>query len=252
LSGLQFLPALEGKSFDELSHSLQRAIRGAQAVVYLIRAGTPKQVKYRLFERINTGALKLTYQEIRHALNIGIPAKFVKDLTSVTWFKKLIRISTHRMQDRELALRYLAFRLVPYSQYEAPMYAFLDSAMESIFKLSQHDRDKYKIEFNEALELSHDIFGAHLFSRSLADESKPKLLNKALFEAWTVAFGELSSIQRIELKKNRLVVVQLFKKELLEYDFAKSISQSTASAENVRVRFSKTQEIIKLALAHVK
>jgi hypothetical protein len=132
------------------------------------------------------------------------------------------------------------------------MFAFLDQAMEKIYKMSAEDRERYQFEFDRALEVSATLFGPHLFSRSLVDDTKPKLLNKALFEVWTVTLGQLTNLDCHKIEKKRDLVIELFKAELIREEFIKSISQSTAGAENVRIRFRSIQEIIEKALADVE
>ena len=104
LTGLSFLRDIEGKRFGQLDKSSQRALLRAQVTIYIIRPGTPKKVTYILFERLNTGGLTLNPQEIRHALNQGIPSKYLEELVEIPSFKSLITMSDGRMKNRELAL----------------------------------------------------------------------------------------------------------------------------------------------------
>jgi len=108
LQQLDFLKEIEGKQFKDLSDDdvykhLIRTMKGTQIVLYFIRPGTPKPVKYRLYQRINTGGLKLNPQEIRHALNQGIAANYVEELSKLPEFQEVVRVSSTRMLDREFA-----------------------------------------------------------------------------------------------------------------------------------------------------
>jgi uncharacterized protein with ParB-like and HNH nuclease domain len=69
LKGLEFLDELNGKTSDDLPNNLQRTIEDTMFVAYQIEGQTPKEVRYSIFNRINTGGLSLKPQEIRQALN---------------------------------------------------------------------------------------------------------------------------------------------------------------------------------------
>ena len=112
LTGLEFLHNLEGKTYSELSISLQRRIDETEVVCYVILPGTPPRVKFDIFRRINTGGEPLSPQEIRHALNAGICTELLKSLSESDAFKAATMngIQRRRMADMECIMRYLTFR----------------------------------------------------------------------------------------------------------------------------------------------
>ncbi len=112
LKNLEFWKEFEGKTYDELPRVLQRRIEETQVVVYLVKKGTPDQVKFNIFNRINTGGIPLTTQEIRHALNLGPATALLQELAESEPFLQATDrgVGTLRMADRECVLRFFAFQ----------------------------------------------------------------------------------------------------------------------------------------------
>jgi uncharacterized protein with ParB-like and HNH nuclease domain len=117
LTGLEYLKELEGKNYEQLERRYQRRIEETQVTVYVIEKGTPIEVKYNIFKRINTGGTPLKPQELRHALNPVKATRFLAKLSSSPEFKKVVDLSESkikRMEDREFVLGFLAFTLTSY------------------------------------------------------------------------------------------------------------------------------------------
>lgn len=246
LTGLEFLSQLEGKGYDDLPRNLQRQIEEAQIVVYLINPGTPDEVKFNIFKRINTGGLMLNSQEIRHALNQGIPAQFVTDLAESDSFKEATsyKIDSPRMMDREFVTRFLAFYCYGYQNYIPDLDTFLNNAMKGLKKLSEQERDKIKQDFNSAMWLAKDVFGGYAF-RKLDEFPRKKPFNKALFEVLSVLFAKLNEDDRESIRSNGTEIMAAME-NLMKNDlsFLGSITVSTGSRVNVNERFSKVSSII--------
>ncbi|MDM8522450.1 DUF262 domain-containing protein [Desulfococcaceae bacterium HSG8] len=245
LTDLEYRTELEGKTFDELSRSDQRRIEEHQLTFYIVRKGTPARVKYSVFHRLNTGALILTNQEIRHAINQGQPADYVKELAELEEFKKIINFNIERMRDRETVLRYAAFKLTPYKDYTPTITDFLDNTMTSIYDVSKYTLDKYKSQFKKSLITARELFGAHAFRKTMFQDKQGGKFSNVLFEMWTVILSDLSDEERKKLVDNRKNVLKKFEDLMNNEDFQIIIDKKAYTKSSVEIRFKAVEDLIK-------
>jgi len=252
LNHLEFLIDLNGKGYDDLERRFQRIIDDTEFITYQIEAQTPKKVRYSIFNRINTGGLSLNAQEIRQALNQeGEGVRFLKEVCEDENFKNIAKVSARRMLDRELVLRFIAFKLTHYKDFNFNyMGEFLDEAMEKLDAIKDNNKLKeLKDELIETLKFSEKILGEnHRFSRSIADDKKTNTLNRSLFDVITVCFSEIEDKEKFlnhrEIFMNKLLT--LLRNE--QSEFSKAITEGTSSKSAIESRFKIMDSIIKEVL----
>jgi len=250
LKNLEFLTDLEGKNYDKLERAYKRVIDETQIITYQIEAQTPKEVRYSIFNRINTGGLSLNAQEIRQALNQqGKGVKFLYKCSQDEIFKKVVNVPSKRMLDRELILRFIAFKLTKNAYKNFPynnMGEFLDNAME---KLDNIKNKKYLEELQQelinTLIFSEKVLGEkHRFSRSIANNKRTKTLNRSLYDVIMVSFSEIEDKKFFLSKKNKFMskFLNLLKDE--SGDFSKAITEGTSGKGAIETRFKIIESLI--------
>ncbi|MDO4334380.1 MAG: DUF262 domain-containing protein [Bacteroidales bacterium] len=253
LQGLEFLKHIDGLKFSQLPRTYKRMIEETEIVAYIINPGTPADVKFNIFKRINTGGLVLEPQEIRHALNQGVAAKFVARLANLNSFKIATQhsIPSDRMLDREFATRFLAFYLNGPQNYKPDLDTFLTNAMGQLKELDDCKLDRIADDFDNAMTLANKIFGRWAFRKVFSTSERRKPINKALFEVWSVALAKLENTQHEFLLRRRNMLFNNFV-DLMnsDEDFLNSITSATGDKGRVNYRYKKINDLLTETLNH--
>jgi uncharacterized protein with ParB-like and HNH nuclease domain len=256
LSNMEFLTDLNGKYWDDLTDDLQRRIEEAQVVIYKIMPGTPTDVKFNIFKRINTGGLILEPQEIRHALFQGTPAKFVAKLASTEAFVEATggKIKTNRMLDRDFANRFLSFYLLGVENFGKKEYGqdldtYMSTAMANLNNKSSTELEEIKVIFIKCLETCYEIFGEETFRKISRPYKRLPPINKSLYDALTVQIAKLSDEERNQLIGSKSEFRRLLKRTLRENtDFFVSVSTATGDRNKVYYRHSVVNKLIQTVI----
>lgn len=168
LEGLQFLKNFEGLTFSQLERPEVKRIKSLKITMNTLRKGTPLDVKYIIFQRVNTAGVPLTPQEMRHALNQGPAAIFIKDLADMESFKKATNYSvdSKRMQDRDFVNRFIAF-YIGYEDYMGDLDMFLNDKMGELNKMTSEQRDDIRVSFDKAMKCCYAIFEKDTFRQAI-------------------------------------------------------------------------------------
>lgn len=252
LQRLEYLGSFNDHSYDELPRPMQRRVEETQLYCHIIQPGTPPEVMFNVFNRINTGGKPLLPQEIRHALNPGQARDFINELAREPTFLEATNrsVSPKRMADRECALRFVAFYR-SLSEYKGDLDGFLVTAMRSLNRATEGELATLRKRFHAAMKLASVLFGSDAFRRpSQAGATTRKPVNKPLFESWAVNLARVAE-QRLDrrLMDRRKQVRAAFVALMNDEEFEQSISIGTQWATRVRIRFGRIEELIRRVIA---
>lgn len=248
LTGLEFMPEHEGKTFKELPPYLQQRIDDdTELTLYLLQPGTPPEAKFTIFSRVNTGGLVLNSQEIRHAVYQGPATKFLSELSADPSFSDATGngVSDIRMDDRECALRFLAFRLKSYQDYREPLDKFLNEAMQELNRLGKSDPARLEVlrlDFQQAMHKAKLVFGDLAFRKVSENLRRRGPVNKALFESWAASL--LPYDEAILIAHRQSIVERFLATMSGDLPYYKSISSYTGNRTAVVRRFQVAETII--------
>jgi len=249
---LEYLQNEVGKKyFKELEGTLwARRIYSTQIIANVVDPQTPAQVKFDIFKRINTGGSPLNAQEIRHCMSKNRSRNFLKRLASTEIFNEATNhnlLDQIRMVDREVILRFCAFRLIESIEQDYTpmdtMDAFLTEMTRKIdFEVTDKQLEQLAKDFDLAMFNANKIFGQRAFRKWPKDNNKAYPINRALFETWGNA---LADYDWETLKPHRGNIVRVAREMMLnDNEFLSAISTSTSTASKVNFRFTKVRKIL--------
>ncbi|MEV0809243.1 hypothetical protein [Micromonospora sp. NPDC050200] len=232
---------------------MQTRLRETELIVHLIRRGTPEEVKFNIFARINTGGLPLSRQELRHALIPGEGRVILREWADSEAFRSATgnSVRSDRMADREMVLRFLAYRLTePGSYTDDDFDLFLRTSMRALNKLPKAAVDELWEQFERALHGAYEIFGDYAFRKVERKGGSRRLpINKALFEAVSVNLAMMTEDEIAVLVRRHRRVEKKFLDLMSDVDFQAAISQGTGDPAKVRFRFDAIREMFESAAA---
>ncbi len=240
LGGVTYLHDLEGQGFDDLAAMFRRRLNSAQFVGHVIDPQTPYRVKFDIFRRINTGGSPLSAQEIRHCMSGAKARGFLKQLTSHESFSTATggALDGHpRMADREVALRFVGFRLFTPDEYaqHGSFDEFLGVVTKRLDNSGNQCLDKLRADFVRGMTNCHVAFGRYAFRKWPWGTDWRNPINRALFESWGSVLADHDETAVLAgaaelVKRAREMMTN-------DSDFIGSISGSTGDVRNVRTRF---------------
>ena len=252
LTGLEILKELNGKDYNQINQDAilsdyLNKIENQPIRTVIIRGWKQENFLYTIFLRLYTGSLKLSPQELRQALHPGEFLKYINDYTLAedNIMQKLLKLSQpdRRMRDVELLLRYFSFKNFK-DEYNGNLKQFLDDACEKLNKLWQTNKKIIIEQMNElenAFSFIKEIFGEEYMFKVYSDDGYQKLMNRTIFDLFTIYFSEKNNRDLLQDKKEEIKnsFEQLMKNDI---KFKEYTASSTKNKQRTEYRFTKFNE----------
>lgn len=258
LSGLRVREALNGMKFSELPREAQSIIKRTPLRAITIKRESDKDLKFEIFERLNSGSVALNDQELRNCIFRGPYIKLLKELSEDADFRRLLNFSgpDKRMRDVEMTLRFAAFYHATYLHYSPPMKSFMNSDMEKHQYISPAEQERVRQAFKKSCQLTFSLLGEHAFKRFYrgnGDDAngrwEPKKINSSLYDVLMFGFTAYEQRQiypRLDAIREALI-------DLMANNdvFISAIELSTSSRQAVETRFEIWRSVLKQAVGPI-
>ena len=171
----EMVPELEGLTIKDLPLKLKTTVKRSVCRIEIVRWDSKEDVRYELFNRLNTGASPLSEQEIRNCIFRGYKVNFnqaLRDIAKDQNFIQIIGASAKKQEQmflEELALRYFAFKHKS-NELKSNVPIFLSEFMRTVSKgeLSLN-LDNEKEEFLNLMKILNAKFGKNVFRPNKAE-----------------------------------------------------------------------------------
>lgn len=202
LKGMEKIPSLNGAKFDDLPPNLKLNFMTRPLRITVLNDNSDFQVRFDLFERLNTGGIILHDQEIRNCVFQGRFNHFLKECAAKEDFNSVIKRSdkSGRGNVEELALKFFAY-LEDRADFRHSVKNFLSDYMEAKSK-SFDNEDYLRSIFDRTFQTLRQAL-----PNGIVRASRPNSTPLVLFEAVSVGVADvLLAGQQIDPQKLRDVI----------------------------------------------
>ncbi len=199
LQAMEIIEDISGKFFKDLPRFHQSKIEDSVLRSFELSSAS-NDMHFIVFERINTGSVKLNDMEIRNCLYRGPLNDLLKELSENIDFIKCLNQKSHkdRMQDRSLVLRFMAFYERTHHKCDRGLKKYLNEFLNTYQNANSEKIDEYRKIFSKCMKACFTVFGNNGFrlksditklnSRSSGEWSTRP--NAAIFQVISTSFAK--------------------------------------------------------------
>ena len=243
LSSLEVLKELNDLRFHEIPQKLQRQLKTHTLRCVLITNESHPEIKFDVFERLNSNTVPLNPQELRNCIYRGELNSLLRTVVDYKpWLSILGKIKADvRMRDEELALRFFAFLVHGIDSYRTPQKHWLNEAAKAGQKYSATQITALTQKWEHAIDVALLWFEPkECFRRD--PNSKTRVINRALFD---LVMLQATKITLGDATAKRNVFRQNFTALLNDVEFKDLISRAVDHTKRTKRRFEMWDAVMK-------
>ncbi len=180
LTHLTVMSELNGRRFHELPKNLQRQIQTHTLRCTVITNQSHPEIKFDVFERLNTNTVPLNAQELRNCIYRGGLNDLLGDAVAYEPWLRIIQRKRPdtRMRDEELILRFFAFYIRGVTNYRTPLKYWLNDVAKEGMRYDSERLYELESAWKRAIDVSLIWFSPTECFRT----PQSKVINRALFD----------------------------------------------------------------------
>lgn len=235
LIGLEVIKDINGLRCHELPSKLQRQLKTHTLRLVAVTNESHPEIKYDVFQRLNTNTVPLNAQELRNCMYRGALNDLLKDAVSYQPWLDILgkRKADKRMRDEELLLRFFAFHIHGVDSYRTPQKHWLNDAAKAGQKYSPARIAELNGVWRNAIDTSLRWFEPQECFRRLP-AGKSRSINRALFDLIAIS---ASSLTPNYARRNRDRFRQRYARLLRTEEFDDLISRAVDHTKRTKRRF---------------
>lgn len=229
LEGMTAFSELEGKKFSELG-PLGAELESTTIRCIVLRKENPESLVQEIFSRLNQGAVKLSDQEIRHAIYAGSLNDLLRDLSTNKAISGFGNTKKDSREGEELVLRFFALK-EDLRGYDGSLSKFLDSYMQKNAHLDEDAIAKLRTSFKDTLDVCQKVFGDSAF----VDTTKIKRPRQSIVH-YDLLMNSFSSLSKSKLIAKKTKIIEAFKELCLDPSFQVTLSGGIQKSSSILKR----------------
>jgi hypothetical protein len=253
LQGLVALSALNDSYYKDLPPFLVRRLEERTIRCLRIDSTVDSLVKYDIFERLNSGSVKLEPQELRNAVSRGPFNDLIKELAKSEDFRVLLQVDPNepadskkvqKMEDVELVLRFFCLIDDNYKNFKGGFRQFLSTEMDKRNKLDSKTLEQMGVTFQKVMKVIREKFGDMAFAKYRVVDGQYRLMSKfnaAVYDALSVGVNSCVDLDKPSITKAK---IKKYESLFADPEFFESIEGSVNDRAKIVTRIDAVKDVL--------